>query len=144
MPESGEVNTTDILIGDFDETFVNIMKQGIQVAFLTDDRNSNLYCIYSAPAPLITKIEQVKGTDIEIEYRGLFYQTSADGTLVPISTNPVRFLINTEDMSMPYLIDCDGDGAMYCPKCQELFWEVREKYKKHHIEPRKIFFYINK
>ena len=82
MPESGEVNTTDILIGDFDETFVNIMKHGIQVAFLTDDRNSNLYCIYSAPAPLITKIEQVKGTDIEIEYRGLFYQTSADGTLV--------------------------------------------------------------
>ena len=92
MPESGEVNTTDILIGDFDETFVNIMKHGIQVAFLTDDRNSNLYCIYSAPAPLITKIEQVKGTDIEIEYRGLFYQTSADGTLVPISTNLLDFL----------------------------------------------------
>jgi len=47
-------------------------------------------------------------------------------------------------MSLAYLIDRDRDGPMYCPKCREIFWEIREKHKRHHIEPRKIFFYLNR
>lgn len=144
MPESGEINTVDVLIGDSDEKFTDIIQHGIRIAFLSDDKNTKLYCIYPSQAPLITKIEKVKGSEIETEYQGLFNHVSADGKLAPIATNPVRFLLDIKDMSMPYLIDCDGDGAMYCPKCQELFWEVREEHKKHHIEPRKIFFYISK
>lgn len=142
MPESGEDNTADVQIGVFVETIDNVIKHGIRLAFLTDDKNKNLYCAF--PSPLIKDIQPIKGTEIETEYQGWFYHVNTDGLLSPILTNPVRFIINIEDRSLPYLLDCDNDGAMYCPKCKEFFWEIREKHKKCHVDPRKMFFYINR
>ncbi|MFY9312470.1 MAG: hypothetical protein WBJ82_09345 [Tepidanaerobacteraceae bacterium] len=143
MPESDEINTSDVLIGEITVPIDKIIQHGIRVAFFSDDQNGNLYTVYPANAPLINDIKQIKGEDIEAEYQGMFYQVNEDGELLPMPTNPVRFMIN-EDMSLAYLIDRDRDGPMYCPKCREIFWEIREKHKRHHIEPRKIFFYLNR
>mgnify|MGYP001393281573 CR=1 FL=1 len=109
MPESGEDNTADVQIGVFVETIDNVIKHGIRLAFLTDDKNKNLYCAF--PSPLIKDIQPIKGTEIETEYQGWFYHVNTDGLLSPILTNPVRFIINIEDRSLPYLLDCDNDGA---------------------------------
>lgn len=63
----------------------------------------------------------------------------------PMESNPVTFTLEKgEEYYLPFLIDGDRDGMIFCKMCQEVFWRLGDgDHKEHHFIPEKIFVELN-
>ena len=56
--------------------------------------------------------------------KGTVYTADEEGNIHELDYNPVSFYLELDNnYKLPFLIDRDKDGVMYCIKCKELFWE---------------------
>ena len=69
------------------------------------------------------------------------YSCAMNGVVKEMPYNPVSFYTNNNQM--PFLIDKDEDGAMYCRRCKVMFWEVGHmKCGSAVIEPELIDYMV--
>lgn len=133
MPKKDMENTIDILIGLKEEALLQELKNGLTITgFYVDGKDYKIYKNY-----WIEDIKLTPGFEGEMLLSGNVNVKDSRGNLVDLKCNPVRFYY--EDGNLPFLEDKDGDGAMYCNKCQILFWDVMHCGNQFEIEPATLY-----
>lgn len=121
MPEQGAENCKDVYIGTADEQLQIYVGKQLEI--------TGFY--YKGEPVKPETFYWVEGMELdptfegELRLTGNVYSYANDGTVAEMPYNPVSFYIS--DNKMPFLIDKDADGAMYCRKCKVMFWEVGHK-----------------
>ncbi|MDK2836594.1 MAG: hypothetical protein PWP21_1371 [Thermosediminibacterales bacterium] len=142
LPQKNQLNTKDVFIGTKTEVIDAIKTSGIKLTKLEDEKGKQYNLDPEYPF-FIQEIEEAPEFKNEERFKGNLYFLGPDGRKISMKTNPVSFYINYDKEYLPFLIDEEGDGVVYCPKCKQIFWEwneYRERHKKIHIEPVKIFY----
>ncbi len=121
IPEQGTENCKDVYIGTADEQLqVYVGKQLEITGFYYKGEPVKPETFY-----WVEVMELDPTFEGEVRLKGNVYSYAIDGTVAEMPYNPVSFYIS--DNKMPFLIDKDADGAMYCRKCKVMFWEVGHK-----------------
>jgi hypothetical protein len=131
-PEQGAHNCKDVAVG-LDLSNVLTRADRLEIEFF--ESNRQLYIVDRKY--WIQDIALAPEHEGEKRYKGKVL-TSIKGRPTELECNPVSFYY--DDGFLPFLIDYDGDGSMYCARCRRFFWEVEHHCPKHyHIEPEAIF-----
>lgn len=133
LPRKGAENTFDVLIGIKEDALLQELKNGLKITgFGVDKKDYHVFLDY-----FIIDIRLTPEFEGELLFSGDIVVRKSLGKQFPLDCNPVSFYY--EDGSLPFLVDKDGDGAMYCFRCQELFWEVSHCGNRHEKEPSIIY-----
>lgn len=141
MPDLNSENCFDLLIGSIDEIYHAVFENGLTInSFDWEGRKvlaGRNYWIED-----ITLSPEFEGDEL---LKGTVYTADEEGNTYELDYNPVSFYLELSNCyRLPFLIDRDKDGVMYCVKCKELFWEDahRECGKRQVIFPDYINVFV--
>lgn len=134
-PAGGSENTVDTSFGDGRQITAMVLHYGLEMMEV-EDREGNRYPLKD-PVFLLNVTQDKKGGFLDGH---LFYGRR------PLETNPVTFHIQlNKEIFLPFLLDRENDGPMYCKECQQIFWDVVDgDHQMAHMEPALIVVRINK
>jgi len=116
-------NCQNVVIGDAEEALQEVLSCGLEiVGFEYEGKTFSTGNIY-----WICDIEPYPELEGENGFMGNVYMLDAQGNRVAMDYNPVSFYLDWEIdrfSRLPFLIDRDRDGAQYCRRCDELFWDI--------------------
>jgi len=133
LPKSNSENGIDVTIGSRDERLEDVLEKGLTIeAFECEGRK-----IPAGKEYWIQDIRISPEFEGEERFQGIVCTSNQDGKPIVLDYNPVSFYLESEDCTrLPFLLDRDRDGVMYCIRCRALFWEnAHRECKKEVIFP---------
>jgi len=123
LPKEGERNCFDIVIGDREEVVAEIQQKGLDiVGFEVEGSKVSVERNY-----WIQDIRVYSNFTEGIEFEGKICAFDNNGEVAAIEYNPSRFYFGLQPEyfnKLPYMIDRDNDGFMYCRRCKVIFSET--------------------
>lgn len=130
MPCSAGENCFDVTIGSRDERLQDVFDNGLIIEGFECEGKK----ISSGREYRIRDIHIVPEFEGEERFQGIVYTIDEEANPVDLKYNPVSFYFESEDFNrLPFLLDRDKDGAMYCIRCRTLFWENAHKECKGQV-----------
>ena len=131
LPKKDQENVFDLIIGDQNEIIDLIKKDGAIITRVEDKEE-----IFELDGYKLENVKLAPDFPGEERYKG---NLVAKNNLEVIEKD-VTFYIKVEDeIYLPFMVDRDRDGLEYCHKCNELFYDIRNKHKDYHYVPTKIY-----
>ncbi|MGI1690911.1 hypothetical protein [Thermoanaerobacter uzonensis] len=145
LPEEGERNCFDIIIGDREEIIEVLQQKGLDIIEYEVDGSRVLLERYYWIQDIKVLISFVEG----IEFEGYVCTFNDNGEVIELKYNPCKFYfgMNPDYFNrLPYLIDKDNDGFTYCRRCKVIFSETdgHKECGKEVILPEYIFVRIRR
>nr|PZN07627.1 MAG: hypothetical protein DIU64_12035 [Caldicoprobacter oshimai] len=122
-PGMNAENCQSVVIGDAEEALQHVLNCGFEiVGFEYAGKTFSTRKVY-----WVDDIKPYSEFEGENGFKGNVYTLDAQGNRMAMKYNPVSFYLDWEldrFSRLPFLIDKDRDGAQYCRRCDELFWEI--------------------
>jgi hypothetical protein len=130
MPCPDNENCFDVMIGSRDEFLQDMFENGLTIkAFECEGKK-----ILAGREYWIQDIRISPEFEGEERFQGMVYTTDDEEKPVELNYNPVSFYVESKDFdSLPFLVDRDRDGVMYCMRCRTLFWENAHRECKREV-----------
>lgn len=130
LPEPDSENCIDVMIGSKDERLQDVLEMGLTIeAFECEGKK-----IPAGREYWIQNIHISPEFEGEERFQGIVCTSNQDGKPIVLDYNPVSFYLEFEDCTrLPFLLDKDRDGVMYCIRCRTLFWENAHRECKNEV-----------
>ncbi|ADL68467.1 conserved hypothetical protein [Thermoanaerobacterium thermosaccharolyticum DSM 571] len=123
LPGENERNCVDIVIGDKEEVLQEIKQKGLDiVGFEVEGKRISVGKNY-----WIQDIEVCSDFPEGVEFEGNICTLDEKGEVAYLEYNPAHLYFGVQPKyfnKLPYLIDRDNDGFMYCQRCKVIFSET--------------------